>query len=225
MTTIVTRITGATAKNAPMTNAELDNNFINLNTDKVEASADIVTLSGLGALKVPSGTTGEQPTPVAGMIRYNVTTGLFEAYRSSSWTTIDNATSTNTINTIVKRDAVGNFAAGNITGENMTLNGTSAIKVPSGTTGQQPLVPSNGMLRYNVDTSSFEGYQNGVWAAIAGGGGGSGMPVQSVFYENNYTLTEDYTLPQLKNAMAVGPLNTQAGVTMLVSSGSRLIIL
>ena len=222
MTTIVTRITGATAKNAPMTNAELDNNFINLNTDKVEASADIVTLSGLGALKVPSGTTGEQPTPVAGMIRYNVTTGLFEAYRSSSWTTIDNATSTNTINTIVKRDAVGNFAAGNITGENMTLNGTSAIKVPSGTTGQQPLVPSNGMLRYNVDTSSFEGYQNGVWAAIAGGG--SGMPVQSVFYENNYTMTADYTVPTSKNAMVVGPLN-QAGFTLLVSSGSKLIIL
>ena len=223
MTTIVTRITGATAKNAPMTNAELDNNFINLNTDKVEASADIVTLSGLGALKVPSGTTGEQPTPVAGMIRYNVTTGLFEAYRSSSWTTIDNATSTNTINTIVKRDAVGNFAAGNITGENMTLNGTSAIKVPSGTTGQQPLVPSNGMLRYNVDTSSFEGYQNGVWAAIAGGGG-SPVPVQGMFYENNQTMTADYTVPTSKNAMVVGPLVTGTFI-LAVSPGSKLIIL
>lgn len=38
MATIVTRVTGATAKNAPLTSAELDTNFINLNNDKLEAS-------------------------------------------------------------------------------------------------------------------------------------------------------------------------------------------
>jgi len=38
MTTIVTREVGATAKGSPLTNAEVDNNFISLNTDKIEAS-------------------------------------------------------------------------------------------------------------------------------------------------------------------------------------------
>lgn len=38
MTTIVTREVGATAKGSPLTNAELDNNFINLNTNKVETA-------------------------------------------------------------------------------------------------------------------------------------------------------------------------------------------
>jgi len=39
MATIVTRDTGATAVNRPLTNAELDNNFINLNTDTTNALA------------------------------------------------------------------------------------------------------------------------------------------------------------------------------------------
>jgi hypothetical protein len=38
MTTIVTRETGATAKNSPLTNAEIDANFINLNDNKLEAA-------------------------------------------------------------------------------------------------------------------------------------------------------------------------------------------
>jgi hypothetical protein len=88
MTTIVTRITGGTAKNAPLTNTELDNNFINLNTDKVEASANIITLSGTGAIKVPAGTTAEQPTPVDGMIRFNSDTPAFEGYKLGAWSAI-----------------------------------------------------------------------------------------------------------------------------------------
>ena len=38
MTTIVTREVGATAKGSPLTNAEVDSNFINLNTNKVETA-------------------------------------------------------------------------------------------------------------------------------------------------------------------------------------------
>jgi len=48
MATIVTRITGGTAKGSPLTSAEIDQNFINLNTDKLEASftgnSNLVTL-------------------------------------------------------------------------------------------------------------------------------------------------------------------------------------
>ena len=88
MTTIITRLTGGTAKNAPLTNTELDNNFINLNTDKVEASANIITLSGTGAIKIPSGTTAEQPTPVDGMIRFNSDTPAFEGYKLGAWSAI-----------------------------------------------------------------------------------------------------------------------------------------
>ena len=38
LTTRVTSGTGATVKNAPLTNTEIDTNFINLNTDKQETA-------------------------------------------------------------------------------------------------------------------------------------------------------------------------------------------
>lgn len=36
--------------------------------------------------KVAVGTTAQRPTPAAGMIRVNTTTGYFEVYISSQWT-------------------------------------------------------------------------------------------------------------------------------------------
>ncbi len=53
---------------------------------------------------------------------------------------------------------------------NLTLSGTDSIKVPAGTTGQRNGSPVNGMFRYNSTNAEFEGYQNGAWGAIAGGG-------------------------------------------------------
>jgi hypothetical protein len=46
MATIITRETGATAKGSPLTNAELDANFVNLNTSKLEAS-NIIPVHGV----------------------------------------------------------------------------------------------------------------------------------------------------------------------------------
>ena len=53
------------------------------------------------------------------------------------------------------------------------LAGTTAVKVPTGTTLQQP-TGVTGMLRFNTTTNSFEGYNGTAWGAIGGGGGGSG---------------------------------------------------
>jgi hypothetical protein len=46
---------------------------------------------------------------------------------------------------------------------------TDAIVLPSGTTGQQPASPVNGMLRYNSTNGKFEGYQGGAWQDILTG--------------------------------------------------------
>ena len=51
-----------------------------------------------------------------------------------------------------------------------TSASTDAILMPSGTTAQRP-TPTNGMLRYNSEDAAFEGYADGAWGAIAGGGG------------------------------------------------------
>lgn len=47
MATIITRVLGATAKGTPLTNAEVDNNFINLNTETGEKLVKASNLSDL----------------------------------------------------------------------------------------------------------------------------------------------------------------------------------
>ena len=49
------------------------------------------------------------------------------------------------------------------------LAGNTAVKVPVGTTVQQP-TGTAGMLRFNTETSQFEGHNGTTWGAIGGGG-------------------------------------------------------
>ena len=50
-----------------------------------------------------------------------------------------------------------------------SFTSTGAVKVSSGTTGQQPGTPTAGMFRFNTTTVKFEGYNGTVWGAIGGG--------------------------------------------------------
>ena len=44
-----------------------------------------ITFGGTAAIRVPNGTTEQRPTPAAGMIRYNTTTGFAEVYDGNIW--------------------------------------------------------------------------------------------------------------------------------------------
>ena len=44
-----------------------------------------VAVTGTGSLTVPSGTTGQRPTGVSGMIRYNSTLNVYEAWGQTEW--------------------------------------------------------------------------------------------------------------------------------------------
>lgn len=52
--------------------------------------------------------------------------------------------------------------------DNIQLDGTESVGIPSGTTAERPSVPAAGMLRYNSTTGEFEGYTT-AWGAIGGG--------------------------------------------------------
>jgi hypothetical protein len=75
------------------------------------------------------------------------------------------------------------------------------------------------MIRYNSDESGFEGYQGGI------GGGISGAQANGVIYENNLTITANYTLTTNKNGMSVGPITIASGVSVTVPSGQRWVVL
>ena len=64
---------------------------------------------------------------------------------------------------------LGHGIVGNGTDYISTSSSTDAIIVPNGTTAQRPSA-SNGMIRYNSSENAFEGYANGEWGTIGGGG-------------------------------------------------------
>lgn len=102
---------------------------------------------------------------------------------------------------------------------NPILPGTSRVKLPAGTTAQRS-AGTNGDLRYNTDTATFEGYANGAWGAIVAGGGvtsigaGTGLlssttnPITSVG-----TLSVDTTVVATTNNAITLTNKTMSGST------------
>jgi hypothetical protein len=99
----------------------------------------------------------------------------------------DSADVTDTANVTAAGAAMltGATFTGSITAPDATFNGTTAVKLPAGTDAQRP-TGVNGMLRYNSDDAQFEGYADGAWGAIAGGG-------ETSFLMYNYTATSGQT--------------------------------
>ena len=106
---------------------------------------------------------------------------------------------------------------------NVTMSGTGFVLIPKGTTAQRPVSPVDGEMRYNTDTSQFEGYANGAWGQLGGGATGGGG--DTVFVENSRIVTTNYTIPATKSAESVGEITINSGVTVTVSSTSRWVIL
>jgi hypothetical protein len=50
----------------------------------------------------------------------------------------------------------------------LAATGTSHWTLPAGTTLQRPGTPAVGMVRYNSDQVSFEGYSSGAWSSLGG---------------------------------------------------------
>ena len=130
------------------------------------------------------------------------------------------------INGTVGAGTPATVAATTVSATSVTASGfvgtgaTDAIKLPVGTTAQQP-TPATGMLRFNTTDTSFEGYDGAEWGAIGGGGGDGALG----FSNNVSTVVADYTLATGNNASSVGPMTVATGVTVTLSTGSRWVIL
>lgn len=89
------------------------------------------------------------------------------------------------------------------------LLGTKALQLPSGTVAQRP-TGVNGLIRYNSDTNSFEGYQNSSWSSL-GGYTGYAAIVGSASFCTHATL-----------AAALADSAVTAGSKILVTSDETL---
>lgn len=95
---------------------------------------------------------------------------------------------------------------------------TGAALVPVGTTAQRDGTPAQGYFRFNSSTNQFEGYNGTAWGAV--GGGATGGANNPVFYENDQTVTVNYTITTGKNAMTAGPVTITDGVSVTIPDGS-----
>jgi hypothetical protein len=105
----------------------------------------------------------------------------------------------------------------------LIVDTTGSLKIPVGTTAQQPATPSTGMIRFNTTISEFVGYDGTAWAQIGGGATGGGG--DKVFVQNQTVVTTNYTLTTGYNAESVGPITINSGITVTVPSGQRWVIL
>lgn len=97
---------------------------------------------------------------------------------------------------------------------------TGAAQLPSGTTAQRS-TNGKGKIRFNEDTSRFEGNNGSAWGSLGGATGGG---TDSIFYLNGQTISTDYTIPSGQNAMCAGPVTISNGVTVTVSDGSVWVV-
>ncbi len=98
-----------------------------------------------------------------------------------------------------------------VNNSNSTLNLKGGPGTP--TTGIQILAGSSALAAWDSGVGDF--------VKIAGGGGGAtGGGTNQIFYENDQTVTTNYTIPGTKNAGTFGPVTVDSGVTVTVSSGA-----
>jgi hypothetical protein len=100
-----------------------------------------LAMSATDAILIPVGTTGQQPTGAAGMLRFNSSTSLFEGYNGTAWGSIGggatgggtdqifylNGQTVNTSYSIPAGQNAGTFGP-------VTIAGGAIVTVPSGST-------------------------------------------------------------------------------------------
>ena len=60
--------------------------------------------------------------------------------------------------------------------------------------------------------------------AAGGGGGATGGGSDEIFYENDQTVTTDYTVTASHNAVTAGPITVNNGITVTIPSGVRWVV-
>ena len=92
----------------------------------------------------------------------------------------------------------------------VSFTGTGAIHVPDGTTGERPDPAVNGYFRYNTTDNQFEGYADGAWGAIAGGGGGV-TEVDTNVSTTSATGVGSFAITSHRSASVIAQIDQGAG--------------
>jgi hypothetical protein len=147
----------------------------------------------------------------AGDLAFNTTSSLLKYYNGTGWETVAPGIAS------VADDSTPQLG-GDLDGNGFTVDLSSndeAISLPSGTTAQRP-TPSNGMLRYNSDDAAFEGYADGAWGAIGGGGDTQTATTTSITETSVASYTASSSLGIEITVIATDTVATERTITKLL---------
>ena len=175
----------------------------------------------LDAIVSNNSNASEPGTTYAYMWWVDTTNNLIKLRNSANdaWITIG---SSNTANLGLAPLASPSFTGTATFAGDVLLSGTGQIDLPAGTEAQRSASPNSGMLRFNTDSNSFEGYNGTAWGSIGGGATGGGG--DAIFYENGQTVNSNYTLTSNTNAMSAGPITIGSSATVTIGSGQTWVI-
>ena len=110
-------------------------------TDYVKVSSYV----GVAALQLPKGTTGQQPTGVAGMLRFNTTTTQFEGYNGATWASVGGAAISNDTTTATNEYPLFAAATSGTALTVYTSNANLLYKPSTGDYQAQQFIAGNGL--------------------------------------------------------------------------------
>ena len=170
--------------------------------------------TGVGARAGIGLTTGTENTLLGHRVATNLTTGSYNILIGSSLDALS-ATADHQLR-------IGNLLTGTLNAGLLAVNGTGAITVPVGQTGNRP-AGVNGMIRYNSQTNRFEGYQAGAWQDLVtiGTAPGAAAPNRGIQFNSggNFAATNDFVYSSTGN-LGIGTGSPAVALEVRKESGS-----
>jgi hypothetical protein len=139
----------------------------------VGTSSPAVTaaLVGTDAMLIPKGTTAQQPTGVAGYLRFNTTTSQFEGHNGTTWASVGGAAIVNDVTTASFEYPL--FAAATSGNATTVYTGSANLlyKPSTGELQAQAVTANNGMFMNTatiaVNTTIASGYNAGSFGPVS----------------------------------------------------------